>query len=121
MSALWEPNPRAMGGRQVRRGGWYQAFIPAEIAARGFALDEDVVAAVASATKVLERLNTAEPRLTSLDALASALLRSESVASSRIEGVSISHKRLARAAHQDPDSRGKDSTGRPRSWGTWRR
>jgi Fic family protein len=107
---LWEPNPGAMGGRKVRRGGWYEVFIPAEIADRGFALDEDVVAAVASATKALARLNSAEPRLTSLNALASALLRSESTASSWIEGLSISQKRLARAAFEDADRGGKDST-----------
>ena len=107
---LWEPNPGAMGGRQVRRGGWYEAFIPAEIADRGFALDEDVIAGVASATKALARLNSAEPRLTSLNALASALLRSESTASSRLEGLSISQKRLARAAFEDSDRPGKDNT-----------
>lgn len=107
---LWEPNPGAMGGRQVRRGGWYEVFIPAEIADRGFALDEDVVAAVVSATTALARLNSTEPRLTPLNALASALLRSESIASSRLEGLSISQKRLARAAFEDADSRGKDRT-----------
>jgi Fic family protein len=107
---FWEPSPGAMGGRKVRRGGWYEAFIPAEIADRGFALDEDVVAAVASATKALAHLNSAEPGLTSLNALASALLRSESTASSWIEGLSISQKRLARAAFEGTDGRGKDST-----------
>jgi Fic family protein len=107
---LWEPNRGAMGGRQVRRGGWYEVFIPAEIADRGFALDEDVVAVVTSATKALTRLNAAEPGRTSLNALASALLRSESTASSRLEGLAISQKRLARAAFEDADGGGKDRT-----------
>ncbi|HEX6689482.1 MAG TPA: Fic family protein [Solirubrobacterales bacterium] len=107
---LWKPNPGAMGGRVARRGGSYEVFVPAEIAERRFALDEDVVATVASATTALARLNSAEPRLTSLNALASALLRSESTASSRLEGLSISQKRLARAAFEDSDRRGKDST-----------
>ena len=107
---LWEPNPGAMGGRLARRGGWYEVFIPAEIADRGFALDEDVVATVASATKALARLDSAEPRLTSLNALATALLRSESTASSRIEGLAISQKRLARASFEDADRQGKDNT-----------
>ncbi len=82
--------------------------MPAMIAGRGFAFDEDVVASIASATKALARLNTAEPRLTSLNALASALLRSESTASSRIEGLAISQKRLARAAFEDAGRAGKD-------------
>lgn len=98
---VWEPNPGAMGGRAARRGGSYEAFVPTMIADRGFAFDEDVVATIASATKALARLNVAEPRLTSLNALAGALLRSESTASSRIEGLAISQKRLARAAFED--------------------
>jgi Fic family protein len=87
----------------------YEVFLPAEIATRRFALDEDVVAAVVSATKALTRLNLAEPRLTSLNALASALLRSESTASSRIEGLAISQKRLARAAFEDSGRTRRDS------------
>jgi Fic family protein len=50
-----------------------------------------------------------EPRLASLNALASNLLRSESAASSRIEGLAISHKRLARAAYAEAGKRGRDS------------
>jgi len=81
--------------------GTYEAFVPAEIATRRFALEDDVVAAVASATKALARLSSTEPRLVSLNALAGALLRSESTASSRIEGLAISQKRLARASFED--------------------
>jgi Fic family protein len=105
---LWEPDPGAMGGRDARRGGPYEVFVPVEIANRRFALDEDVVAAVVSATKALARLNAAEPRLASLNALASALLRSESTASSRIEGLAISQKRLARAAFEEVDRHQQD-------------
>lgn len=95
---IWEPTPGGMGGRRGRRGGTYEAFVPAEIAGRDFPLDGDVVAVVASATKALAQLNSSHPRLASANALAAALLRSESAASSRIEGLAISHKRLARAA-----------------------
>lgn len=107
---LWGSNPGAMGGRLARRGGWYEVFIPAEIADRGFALDEDVIATVASATKALARLDSAAPRLTSLNAMATALLRSESTASSRMEGLAISQKRLARASFENADRQGKDNT-----------
>jgi Fic family protein len=75
-------------------------FIPATIAARGFQLDDEAVGAVAGATKALAELNGSSPRLASLAALASNLLRSEAVASSRIEGLVMSHKRLARAAYR---------------------
>ena len=65
-----------------------------------FALDGDAVAAVSEATRALQHLEASPPRIATLGALAQNLLRSESVASSRIEGVHLSHKRLARAAYQ---------------------
>jgi Fic family protein len=106
---IWAPDPGVAGGRKRRRGGAYETFIPAEIADRGFALDNDAVTAVMWATKAVAGLNMSEPRLASLNALASNLLRSESAASSRIEGVAISHKRLARAAYAEASKRGRDS------------
>lgn len=49
------------------------------------------------ATAALTRLNASPPVLTSLEALAPQLLRAESLASSRIEGLDVSHRRLAQA------------------------
>jgi Fic family protein len=56
---------------------------------------------VTEATTALGRLNESPACLTSLEALASQLLRAESVASSRIEGLELSHRRLARARFWD--------------------
>lgn len=95
---IWEPTPGAPGGRRQRAGGRYRVFIPAPIAERQFPLDGDAVAAVAEAAKALARLDASQPRVASLGALAGNLLRSESAASSRIEGLDISYRRLARAA-----------------------
>jgi Fic family protein len=106
---LWEPDPRAQGGLNARRGGLYQAFVPDPLAGRSFQLDEDVHLTLHQATKLLERLQHAPTRIATLGAIAQNLLRSESVASSRIEGVLISHKRLARAAHQGPGKRRIDN------------
>jgi Fic family protein len=97
---LWPTDPGAYGGRKARRPGAYQVFIPDEIAERDFPLDGDAVAAVTEATRALQHLESSPPRVATLGALAQNLLRSESVASSRIEGVHLSHKRLARAAYQ---------------------
>jgi Fic family protein len=97
---LWPTDPGAYGGRKARRPGAYQVFIPDEIAERDFPLDGDAVAAVTDATRALQHLESSPPRVATLGALAQNLLRSESVASSRIEGVHLSHKRLARAAYQ---------------------
>jgi Fic family protein len=83
----------------------YEVFIPAPIADLAFPLGDEASAAVAQATKALGQLSAMAPRLASLDALARNVLRSESMASSRIEGVAISHRRLARAAYAKEHSR----------------
>ena len=97
---LWPADPGAYGGRKARRPGAYEVFIPDDISGRDFPLDGDAVAAVSEATRALQHLEASPPRIATLGALAQNLLRSESVASSRIEGVHLSHKRLARAAYQ---------------------
>lgn len=97
---LWPADPGTYGGRKERRPGAYEVFIPDEISGRDFPLDGDAVAAVSEATRALQHLEASPPRIATLGALAQNLLRSESVASSRIEGVHLSHKRLARAAYQ---------------------
>ncbi|MGD0455453.1 MAG: Fic family protein [Solirubrobacteraceae bacterium] len=103
----WPADPTAPPGGQ--RGGAYEVFIPDPIAEREFTLDSGAVAAIAEATKALGRLNDTRPQLASLAALARNLLRSESAASSRIEGVKISHRRLARAAYARAGSRRGDN------------
>lgn len=105
---VWPADPSAYGPRRVRQGGRYEVFLPATIADRSFPLDDEAGAAVAEATKALGRLSGTNPRLASLEALAHNILRSESMASSRIEGVDVSHKRLARAAYTDAGRRGGD-------------
>ncbi len=102
----WPADPTAPPGGQ--RGGAYEVFIPAPIAEHEFTLDGGAVAVIAEATKTLGHLNDTRPQLTSLAALARNLLRSESAASSRIEGVKISHKRLARAAYARAGNRRGD-------------
>lgn len=90
------------------RSGLYDAFIPDTIATRSFQLDDEAVAAVVDATKALAELNGSSPRLASLSALAKNLVRSEAIASSRIEGLVLSHKRLARAAYRGHGRRSGD-------------
>lgn len=107
VDCLWDPNPAGQG-RRARRGGRYQAFIPDPIAEREFPLDAGASAALHQATKALERLQHVPSRVATLDAVAQNLLRSESVASSRIEDIDISHKRLARAAHVSPGRNRQD-------------
>jgi len=108
---VWQPNPAGQG-RRARRGGRYRAFVPESIAERDFPLGAGATAALNQATKALERLQHTPTRLATLGAVAQNLLRSESVASSRIEDVLISHcltpPRLGRPA---PDRRAPRATG----------
>jgi Fic family protein len=96
---VWPADPGAYGGRKARRAGAYEVFVPEEILERDFALDGAAVASVTDASRALQHLEASPPRVATLGALAQNLLRSESVASSRIAGVHLTYKRLARAAY----------------------
>jgi Fic family protein len=101
---FWPLDPAANVPRN-QRAGLYEVFIPAPIAERGFAFDGADVTALVDAQDALRKLNATPPRIATLGALARNLLRSESAASSRIEGVRISQRRLARAAYEEDKGR----------------
>jgi Fic family protein len=106
----WPADPTAPGGRAERRAFRYRAFIPDLIASLQLALPSSVAAAVSSAERAVDALNRDPPRMASLEVLARRLLRAESVASSRIEGLVLSQRRLARAEAEEGDAR--DETAR---------
>jgi Fic family protein len=83
--------------RAERRSCEYEAYIPDKLADRVFLLDGAVAADVADAEKAITRLDSSADALTDTEALARILLRAESVASSRIEGLEIGPRRLMRA------------------------
>ena len=83
--------------RRDRRPRRYSAYLPDRLAARHVVLDGDVAADVADAEAELIRLNAAADTLVDTEALARLLLRAESVASSRIEGLVVGSRRLLRA------------------------
>ena len=109
-SRSWPADPSAPGGRDERRAFRYRAFVPDPIAALELQLPSSVVAAVSAAERAVDALNRDPPRLASLEVLARRLLRAESVASSRIEGLVLSQRRLARAEAEQADAR--DETAR---------
>ena len=71
--------------------------MPEVLADEDFLLGSHIAAAAARAEQACRELN-APQSLPSFDVLARQLLRAESVASSRIEGLVLSHRRLAKAA-----------------------
>lgn len=92
----WQADFGAYGGRRSRQSFSYEAFLPATIADLDFALPGDIALIAAEAEAMVRRLNSGA-ELASLEAVARQLLRAESVASSRIEGLRLSQRRLAEA------------------------
>jgi Fic family protein len=87
----------------------YEAYVPEEIAETDPALPASVSRVMHEADEAVRELNDDLPSVTGLEALARQLLRQESVASSRIEGLVMSHRRLARAAIAGDDQH-RDTT-----------
>jgi Fic family protein len=101
----WPADPTVPGGRSERRSSRYQAFVPDPIGALQLSIPSSVAASVSAAERSVDALNRDPPRLASLEVLARRLLRSESVASSRIEGLVLSQRRLARAEVEEDATR----------------
>jgi Fic family protein len=83
--------------RKDRRSCEYEAYVPDPLANRRIALGGDVAADVAEAEVSIARLDVEASALIETEALARILLRAESVASSRIEGLQVGAGRLLRA------------------------
>jgi Fic family protein len=83
--------------RRDRQACEYEVYIPDRLGGRPFALDGPVAADVADAETAITRLNLQARTLSNSEALARLLLRSESVASSKIEGLEVGARRLLRA------------------------
>jgi Fic family protein len=97
----WPPDFQSGGRRQAQR---YRAFVPAEIADREPGLGSSTAALCERAGNAVRALNADHSGLVSLEGMGRQLLRSEALASSQIEGLSISHRRLAEAELNGPRS-----------------
>jgi Fic family protein len=95
----WEATPAALGGRRARQAFEYEAYVPACLAAWEPLIPASLADAMGRAEQACRELNGDPPALANLEAMARQLLRAESVASSRIEGLVLSHRRLAHAAY----------------------
>jgi len=83
--------------RKDRRACEYEAYVPDPLVGRPSSLDGDVAADVADAERAITALNNEASVLVGTEALARLLLRAESVASSKIEGLEVGGRRLMRA------------------------
>jgi Fic family protein len=75
----------------------YEAYVPDHLLNRSIKLDGSVAAEVAEAEAAIARLDEVAGAMSNTEALARLLLRAESVASSKIEGLEVGPRRLLRA------------------------
>jgi len=95
VAKTWEWNPVLYAPPKYRRACGYEAFIPEVLAGAEFDLSSTVTGVISDAQQAIMRLNTgATPALAPLARL---LLRTESIASSKIEGMQVGIRQLARA------------------------
>lgn len=83
--------------RRDRASCDYEAYLPDFLVGRSVRLDGDVAADVTDAEAAIARFDAKAAVLADTETLARLLLRAESVASSRIEGLEVGGRRLLRA------------------------
>ena len=93
----WQSEASAGLPRADRQSCEYEAYVPDPLVGRAIVLDGMVAADVADAEAAITRLNLEARALVDTEALARLLLRAESVASSKIEGLEIGPRRLLEA------------------------
>jgi len=101
----WDGDPGAMGGRKARQSFTYRAFVPDQIAAIQPVVSFATARLISEAETAVGRLNSDE-RVRGLEAIGALLLRSEAIASSRIEGIELSQRNLAHALMNPRAARG---------------
>lgn len=92
----WEADPTLAGIRDAAVGFDYEAYVPDPIQHLDFAAPLSLVAELEATSLALADLQ-GHAGFTGLEAISRQLLRAESIGSSRIEGLQLSQRRLARA------------------------
>lgn len=96
--AVWPGEPWAIS-KAARVGGIYHAFVPDRVAGWDARLSASAMSALTGAEVLLRDLQRDASNAPSLEAVARPLLRAESVASSHIEGLDLSFRRLVEAEY----------------------
>ena len=101
----WDGDPGGIGGRRARQSFTYRAFVPDPIAAIHPVVTFETAGLISEAETAVGLLNDDE-RVRGLEAIGALLLRSEAIASSRIEGIDLSQRNLALALIDPRAARG---------------
>jgi Fic family protein len=95
---VWRPGQDHGAGRRHRRPQNIDCYVPDPVGSWDPLLSATTASILAEADAAVRDLNRDAPQFRGLEALSRQLLRQESVGSSRIEGLMMSQRRLARAA-----------------------
>ncbi|MDQ4125936.1 MAG: Fic family protein [Actinomycetota bacterium] len=96
---VWEAHPELTHAPpRLRRACEYDVFLPEPLETETYGLPEELAAVVSDAEVAISQLNHSAPMLAPLARL---LLRTESIASSKVEGLQVDAKQLARAEVRD--------------------
>jgi Fic family protein len=108
VSKTWEWDPTFYAAPKYRRACKYSAFIPELLTGFDFNLPSSVAGVVSGAEQAIMTLNSAARP--TLAPLARLLLRTESIASSKVEGMQVGIRQLARAESKMETGRKASST-----------
>lgn len=100
----WQHDPTINAPARYRRACSYEAFVPDPVVGIAVDLPGHVAGVVSEAEKAIADLNS-EARV-ELAPLARLLLRTESIASSKVEGLQVGTRSLARAEANEATGRG---------------
>lgn len=95
LKRTWRYDPALDAPAAYRRACTYEAFIPDELSSLQVHLDGQLAGLVSEAEHAIRQLN--DEGGSALDPLARLLLRTESIASSKVEGMQLGVRELARA------------------------
>jgi len=98
VARTWKWDPSLYAPARYRRACKYETFVPDPIAGESIELSGRIAGVVSDAEQAIGALNTASQP--ALAPLARLLLRTESIASSRIEGLQVGIQQIARAEVQ---------------------
>jgi len=91
----WQHNPTLYAPAKYKRACTYDAFVPTTLMGTPLTLDATVAGVVSEAEQAIRTLNSAGGQI--LAPLARLLLRTEAIASSKVEGMQVDVRELARA------------------------
>lgn len=100
--AFWQASLASGVPRREQRACRYQCYLPDRVSGATLLVEGEVAADISDAEAAIREFNASAPALADTEGIARLLLRTEAVASSRIEGVIMASGRLLRAeaAHQ---------------------